>query len=301
MTKIPDIIVRSFANEKLFVIPPSLRNKLAKLPIVSPMYITDKGYYPEAFGHYSNRPCGCDEYIINICVSGKGWFELGNNETQVREGQFFILPANRPHRYASDTESPWTLYWTHFKGVNAQHYFQQLPDRNPLANIDGQTMETVTQLYEHCFGCLETGFSIRNLIHASTTFNQILSYLFFHNPSYVQGISIPQFRVIEGSINYMRLNIVQQFELHQFADQANMSIAHYSRVFKAQTGSSPINYFIKLKIQIACRLLTTTDKSIRQVALALGYEDQFYFSRIFRKVMSVSPSQYQQKNQYAEQ
>ena len=247
-----------------------------------------------AGNHYKDRPDGCNEDILHVCTGGKGWFELGDKGIEVKQGRFFIMPAGQPHRYASDTASPWTIYWTHFKGTSSQYYYQQLPVDSPIADIDSNTMDIVTQLYEHCFICLESGFSIRNLIHASTTFNQILSCLFFYNPSYLPGISTPQFRVIESSIGYMRSNISRQIDLQQFADQANMSVPHYSRVFKARTDTSPIDYFIRLKIQMACQFLASGDKSIKQVAHALGYDDQFYFSRIFKKIMSSSPSQYQQ-------
>ncbi len=293
----PDKIVRTIANEKFFVIPPSLCDKLADIPIVSPVYITDKGYYPNALGHYCERPTGCDEYILHVCVDGKGWFELANKQMEVKPGQFFILPADLPHRYGSDITSPWTIFWTHFKGTSSQYYYQQLPADNPIAYIDSSIIQMVTQLYEHCFTCLDAGFSIANLIHASTTFNQILSCLFFHKSSYVQGISTPQLKVIESSINYMRSNITQQLDLHDFAGQANMSVPHYSRVFKAKTDTSPIDYFIRLKIQLACQHLASGDKSIKQTAHALGYNDQFYFSRIFKKIMSISPLQYQQNFQ----
>lgn len=297
MFKRPDKIVRTIANEKFFVIPPSLQNKLADLPITRPVYITDKGYYPKALGHYCERPAGCDQYILHVCVDGRGWFELENKQATVDKGQFFILPANRPHRYGCDPDQPWTIYWTHFIGTNSQYYYQQLPADNPIADIDAATIEMVANLYQHCFTCLNAGFSIANLIHASTTFNQILSCLFFHNSSYVRGIPTPQLRVIESSIDYMRSNVTQQVELRDFADQANMSVPHYSRVFKAKTDTSPIDYFIRLKIQLACQYLASGDKSIKQTAHALGYNDQFYFSRIFKKVMSISPSQYQQNFQ----
>lgn len=55
-----------------------------------------------------------------------------------------------------------------------------------------------------------------------------------------------------------------------------------------------MEYFIHLKIQRACRYLTLTRFSIKQISLTLGYSDQYYFSRIFHKVMGVSPLAYRQ-------
>jgi len=76
------------------------------------------------------------------------------------------------------------------------------------------------------------------------------------------------------------------------ARHAGLSVAHFSQLFKRQTGYSPVDYFIHAKIQHACFLLDTTPLSVSDIGLRLGYKDPYYFSRIFRKVMGVSPRAY---------
>jgi AraC-like DNA-binding protein len=71
-----------------------------------------------------------------------------------------------------------------------------------------------------------------------------------------------------------------------------LSKYHFIKKYKALTGTTPINHFIQLKIERACHLLDVTNKGIKEIAWAVGYEDAYYFSRIFRKVMGISPSQY---------
>jgi AraC-like DNA-binding protein len=53
-----------------------------------------------------------------------------------------------------------------------------------------------------------------------------------------------------------------------------------------------MDYFIHLKIQNACKLLYLTDMTVREVSFELGYDDPYYFSRLFKKVMGISPMQY---------
>jgi AraC-like DNA-binding protein len=72
----------------------------------------------------------------------------------------------------------------------------------------------------------------------------------------------------------------------------NLSRFHFIKKYKALTGTTPINHFIHLKIERACHLLDVTSKGVNEVAWALGYEDAYYFSRIFKKTMGISPSQY---------
>jgi AraC-like DNA-binding protein len=76
------------------------------------------------------------------------------------------------------------------------------------------------------------------------------------------------------------------------AARAGISPSHFFALFKRQIGCAPIDYFIHLRMQHACRLLDETTLNVKEVADALGYDDPFYFSRVFKAVNNVSPSQY---------
>jgi AraC-like DNA-binding protein len=69
---------------------------------------------------------------------------------------------------------------------------------------------------------------------------------------------------------------------------------HFASLFRHQTGMAPIEYFIHLRIRGACRLLDTTTLTVREIGYRVGYEDPYYFSRMFRKLMGLSPRQYRE-------
>ena len=71
---------------------------------------------------------------------------------------------------------------------------------------------------------------------------------------------------------------------------SGLSKSHFMRVFKEQTGFSPMDYFIQLKMQHACMLLAFRQDSVSQIGTELGYEDQYYFSRAFSKTIGMSPT-----------
>ena len=62
-----------------------------------------------------------------------------------------------------------------------------------------------------------------------------------------------------------------------------------------RNGYFPINYFTRLKIQKACQYIELTDMKLNEIAMRLGFEEQAYFSRVFTKVMGISPSSYRKK------
>jgi len=99
-------------------------------------------------------------------------------------------------------------------------------------------------------------------------------------------------RRIEQSIAYMREHLHQPMPVAKLAALANISPSHFFALFKRQTGSSPMDYFTHLRMQHACRLLDQTSTSVKEVAAVLGYDDPFYFSRVFKAVNRIPPSRY---------
>src|SRR5208283_1748696 len=90
----------------------------------------------------------------------------------------------------------------------------------------------------------------------------------------------------------MTRHLDEPLQVATLAAQANISPSHFFALFKRQMGCAPIDCFIRLRMQHACRLLDETELSVKEVAATLGYDDPFYFSRIFKSVNHVAPSEY---------
>lgn len=80
------------------------------------------------------------------------------------------------------------------------------------------------------------------------------------------------------------------------AAQASVSPSHYFALFKRQMGTAPMDYFIRLRMNHARQLLDSTCFSIKEVAATMGYDDPFYFSRVFKSVHRVAPAEYRRRN-----
>jgi len=99
-------------------------------------------------------------------------------------------------------------------------------------------------------------------------------------------------RKIEQSLDYMLRHLDQPLQAATLASMASLSLSHYFALFKRMMGCAPIDYFIRLRMRHACHLLTSTSLNIKEVAAALGYDDPFYFSRVFKSINGVPPSDY---------
>ena len=90
----------------------------------------------------------------------------------------------------------------------------------------------------------------------------------------------------------MQENINMMLTVRDLSEHVGLSESHFSKVFRNKTGSSPLDYFISLKMQEAIRLLTNQSLKIKEVAYRLGYHDPYYFTRIFTKQIGASPGSF---------
>lgn len=97
------------------------------------------------------------------------------------------------------------------------------------------------------------------------------------------------------AIDYMQQHVSGKLTLSDMAAHVNLSASHFAAVFQKKTGFAPIEYFNHLKIQRACQHLQFTDERIKEISAALGIEDSYYFSRLFKKMIGVSPAQYRER------
>lgn len=128
------------------------------------------------------------------------------------------------------------------------------------------------------------------MIYASQLLGHLLALIYYPPVKLTKKLNENSY--VEQTINYFQTHLDQTITLKKLADYNNLSASHLSRIFKEETGYSPIDFFIHLKIKKACQLLDMTNLSIKAIAARLGYSDQYYFSRIFKKIMNLPPSKY---------
>lgn len=106
------------------------------------------------------------------------------------------------------------------------------------------------------------------------------------------GREVAAHNKIDESIAYMTQHLNRPLQVAFLAAMVSISPSHYFALFKRRTGHAPMDYFTQLRMEEARRLLQTTSSFVKEVAAALGYEDPFYFSRVFKSVQGVAPSEY---------
>ena len=293
-TKISNKKRDGFAGELLISIPQNVLAGAIQKGQILPhqLYVSPIGYFPKALYHYCQRPQGCVDNILFYCVQGKGYYTLDGHTFTLNPNQYVIVPAtDKPLVYWSDTEDPWSIYWVHFTSDALQAFnraYHIVPEQGPQYIPHN---EKGIRIWEEMYENLSRGYSPENLMNTNLCLYHLIATFVFSQQQN-QNSSSPEKAIIRETIDYMKNNLDKTIRIEDFADLNKYSVSHFSKLFRLTTGMSPIEYFIHLKMQKACQLLYTEDSRVKQIAALLGYDDPYYFSRLFKKYMNTSPETY---------
>ena len=98
--------------------------------------------------------------------------------------------------------------------------------------------------------------------------------------------------IIPKAINFIQENYADDFSISELANMFHMERRRFTELFEQHTGLTPIKYVTEYRIRHARELLRADEHSIAEIAELVGYQDNFYFSRVFKKQTGMSPSQY---------
>ncbi|HPR30640.1 MAG TPA: AraC family transcriptional regulator [Prolixibacteraceae bacterium] len=280
-----------FPGQLSYVIPKNILMKLMEQPLYHDLHITDIGYYPHALYHFRERPKGIDQLILIYTIEGQGYVEISGKGHKLSPQHFIMIPPHSPHTYYADKQNPWSIYWIHVGGEKAKYFAAPVSQALPVERSPTSRINERIALFDELFKCLEMGYGIEILEYVNLCLPRLLA-TFTHIQQYVSLNESITHDPVSQAINFMLDNLKNKRTLKALADEVNLSASYFSRLFLSRTGFPPMEYFNQLKIQHSCRLLDSKNLSVADVAREIGFEDPFYFSRLFRKVMNQSPRDY---------
>lgn len=290
-------IKHGFQGQRMIILPFYLVERMGEDPLMNDLYIHSLGYFPNARYHYIDRPNGCSEFILIYCTKGKGWFESVGGKFELHENQFVILSSETPHRYGSDDENPWSIYWIHFKGYKSSMFSELMDKPCSISPNKNSRIEDRIVLFEQIYKVLNDSLADNALHYANLCLAYFLGTILYlniyrnSNESHKYGTSLANL-----ATHYMNENIEKKLKLSDLAGYFGYSTSYFYRIFYKSIGYAPMEYFNYLKIQRACYYLINSSRQITEIALNLGFDDPYYFSRLFKKVMGVSPTKYKIQN-----
>ncbi|MDR1904288.1 MAG: AraC family transcriptional regulator [Treponema sp.] len=227
------------------------------------------------------------EFQLIYIAEGQGTFSAEDRTYTVVPGSFLLILPGMRHQYKPVYEIGWYEYWVGFKG----EFFSKLMREGILSYdrvfFDMGLHDYIIAAFSRIFDEVRAQQPLYQLNTCAWVFFLIAEMLSHERrkeqPNYYQ-------KIVEKAKCLMELNIYRDVNLSGISEQIGISTSRLNEIFKTYTSMTPYQYYIDRKIHKAESLLEQDDTSVKEVAFQLGFEDQYYFSRLFKNKTGVAPS-----------
>ncbi|HEX3078237.1 MAG TPA: AraC family transcriptional regulator [Lachnospiraceae bacterium] len=240
---------------------------------------------------------------LTVILSGRGQYMIDDKLFDVQAGDIIMLNAGVRHKnIITNSKEPTVEFFVGFTDV----HFRDMP-KNTIVFKDGAIITHLNALLKQeiskiCYEMIAENESCQlgKYFMLKTYMMQLLLLLVrdvadtnHHSQTSYHFESYNKSYAVKRIINYLNENYEQRISLDRIAHNMYLSPVYISKIFKEETGESPINYLIKIRLEKAKEILEINDSgSIKSIAKQVGYEDVYHFSKLFKKYYGISPLYY---------
>lgn len=283
-----------FPEQRQIILSEAKRAICRTSPYAESLLITHIGHFPKTNYHFVERPRGIPEHILILNLSGEGWIRMEGRLWTIHPHSIVFIPANTPHAYGADESVPWNIYWMHLCGFQADAFLTWKQSIMPEPVVILSSVECIIELFETALRYSIAVYDDATLARLVALANQILAEIVL-----VREVSEHRAKKVEGriirTIRFMQESLNQDLALEDLARKATLSVPHFCALFKAHTGTTPLRFFTRLRLQRACELMEDSNMNVKMVAEKMGFADPFYFGRVFKKIMGITPAAYRKQ------
>ena len=242
---------------------------------------------------YISGPRNLNDYEMVLVIKGNGWYEQGNNKFYVGENDLFVLFPRIKHCHYAKFQDPWEVMWISFRGSICEKVFNLINITKAMPVIKGIVSSTLIQLCKNIMDNLDNNddyYALSATGYAQILFSELIALA---KGGFVKtAVKNPNEEVIKKILTFISTNYSRDINIDLLCKYVNYSRSYVSRIFKDRVGISIPEYTNEIRIKRAKFLLENTEMNINEIAKSVGYEDPFYFSRIFKNKIKVSPIHY---------
>lgn len=261
-----------------------------------PIVVTSCGYY-RVYSRptvSTERPNGRKDYQLLYIATGKGHFYFDGKERILTEGNMILYRPHEPQMYYYHASDKIEVYWVHFTGRDVEAVLKKygLPETENIFYTG--TSPDYQCIYREMIQELQLCRANYEELLSLTLMRFFIMINRFIDEGKKSGSDIQN--EIERATHYFNENYNKPINIDEYAASRHISTCWFIRSFKQILKVTPMQYILSLRMANAQSLLETTEDSISEIAEAVGYDNPLYFSRIFRKNIGVSPSEYRKRS-----
>ncbi len=224
--------------------------------------------------------------IIEYVFRGEGTLLINNKKIDIKEDDIYILPAGVTHEYYANPQNPWAKIFMNLSGVLSKSLISNF-------SLDNQFVFSAKPLKDLFKSIIKISFAdipeTEKNLKLSSLYFEILHKLYILNKDAKKSGEAVMMK------NYLDENSERIINNTELANHIYRSPDYCLKLFKREFGTTPYDYQINNKIQIACSLLQHTKKSISEIAEFIGYQNPHYFTSMFKTKVGMTPTQYRKK------
>lgn len=243
----------------------------------------------------TGRPIGLREFnsdFLAMTFGGEAFFLLEDIgiATRIEPVSVIYVPAGQRHIYDPVVPAAWQNCWVLFDGARARQAFSEII---PVIGIT--RLQNISDLKNHWLQMARCMFT-HDKLEDEQAFCALHNILIEIKRQNIPGDASQPSSITNNVIDMMHRNLHQtQLSLKSIAIKNGIAPDSLSKRFKRETGMPLYQYFLQLKINVAKSMLANLNYRITDLADFLGIEDQYYFSRLFKKKTGLSPSNYRKQ------
>lgn len=232
-----------------------------------------------------------DHYCIHYILSGSGYYTVGSMSRRLSKGDTFILYPGVEVQYCADSEEPWEYGWAGFMGADAASIIRNTAFTKETPYIlqgripEEKLRDGLERIYQVKGNTYEAAVAMAGALYSFLA-------VFMHYGEKKNQKKEIRSTYVEKAEKYIETNYSYPVTVEDVAAYVGISRSHLFRSFQTYLGKSPKEYLSEYRIKQACHLLKETDLSVSAIAYSVGFENNLYFSKAFKKQKRVSPSEY---------
>ena len=239
----------------------------------------------------TDRPSGRPDYQLLYIAAGTATFFFDGQPKALGAGTAVLYKPGQPQHYLYQASEKPHIYWVHFTGRDAQKHLTHYGLWDCRELYVG-TSVGLTGLFDAI---------LRELQLCRPLYRELLPsllqqlFLLMHRKK-LEDTS-PKAGEIWEAVAYFQKHYAQPIQVADYAKAQHMSSAWFIHRFKQATGLPPMQYLQNLRLNTARSLLEGTDCTVSQAAAIAGFTDPLYFSRLFKKKLGISPTEYRKRQE----
>jgi AraC-like DNA-binding protein len=251
--------------------------------------------HPKGFAFDWQHGRVLDEFALVYISSGRGFFESEHKfSAAIEPGHVFLLFPKVWHRYKPDPGVGWHEHWLGFDGEIARRWLRSrfISAKHPVVKIHAE--DTVLATFSRTMQSVRASRPALQQILAGATAN--LLGLVYSTQQSPPAAETQNANAVEQAISRIQNEYGTELNMQLLAQELGVSYSWFRSTFVAHTGLSPHQYLLEFRLVRARNLLTETQYSVKEIATLTGFEDEHYFSRLFRQKLNLTPSQWRNRN-----